>query len=1088
MLMLVSEGQLGRAARVRREIFLTRGMLVITLVASGLLLHELASGLLVALRVGAVSAGVERSVFLVIATVLLYGTVVYQLTRIGQLRRRLTHRTASRALLERAYDEVAPAAVTILVPSFCEEPDIVRRTLISAAVQDYPNRRVVLLIDDPARPVAREARGALHAARRLPGEVAGLLEKPARRFATTLAEFIQRQGEAGLDRRQEACALAELHAEAAAWFDSLAKNSPGEGASERSFRDVTSARPAQAHRERSRLYGACATGAGPPTEAELLHEHRYLAGRFRAEVACFERKLFANLSHEPNKAMNLNAYLGLMGGSFCERQFEDGVHLVPAAPGAAEVVVPDAEFVVTLDADSLLAHDYVLRLVQWLRAPGRERVAVVQTPYSAFPGAAGTLEYIAGATTDIQYLIHQGFTHYGATYWVGANALLRCDALRELRSERTERGHAVPVFIQDRTVIEDTESTIDLIARGWTLHNYPERLAWSATPSDFGALLIQRRRWANGGLIILPKLLWHLSRQASGRGAWTEGFLRIHYLVSIAGVNLALLALIFWPFEDSLRSYWFPAAALPYFFLYGRDLVQLNYRGSDLVRAYALNLLLLPINLAGVVKSLQQVATGGKTPFSRTPKVPGRTPAPALYHVAEWGLLVGMVGALLLDLAAGRWFHAAFLTANGALFGWALVSMVGPSVSLDDLRLQAATWSGHAREIQAGVRKMLRGGLAATAALSIGLLLVGLLDHEARFTTPESIARSYGLPLLAACLAVGFWVLPRLGRLLLASLLMTIVCLDFGLRLAADARDPTVETGIDPEYYQDHARFGYSPKPGVVTSAWKRVNGETVYDVEYAIDGLGRRITPHAETALRDRYLLGFGGSFMFGEGVNPDETLPFEIARLAAGHRAYNYGFHGYGPAQLLARLEEGGLRAEVDEEEGELVYLFIDAHVQRAIGSFIVHTGWAHAAPYYVLDEAQRPARSGSLTSGRPATALVYSLLDGSGLLRWLRADLPLQIGSTHIDFTARLLARSRELFREQFGDQRFSVIIYPGSAYGERLALRLAALGVDTLDYSELFDPSGVDYFIREDWHPSATAYRELAERLVTDLRLN
>ena len=61
-------------------------------------------------------------------------------------------------------------------------------------------------------------------------------------------------------------------------------------------------------------------------------------------------------------------------------------------------------------------------------------------------------------------------------------------------------------YIRDRTVIEDTESTIDMGIHGWRLFNYPERLSYSATPPDFGSLCIQRRRWANGGLLILPKL------------------------------------------------------------------------------------------------------------------------------------------------------------------------------------------------------------------------------------------------------------------------------------------------------------------------------------------------------------------------------------------------------------------------------------------------------------------------------------------------------------------------------------------------------------------------------------------------------
>ena len=62
-----------------------------------------------------------------------------------------------------------------------------------------------------------------------------------------------------------------------------------------------------------------------------------------------------------------------------------------------------------------------------------------------------------------------------------------------------EQGYPVKRYIQDRTVIEDTESSVDLAGCGWQLYNYPERLTYSATPPDFGSLIIQRRRWANGG-------------------------------------------------------------------------------------------------------------------------------------------------------------------------------------------------------------------------------------------------------------------------------------------------------------------------------------------------------------------------------------------------------------------------------------------------------------------------------------------------------------------------------------------------------------------------------------------------------------
>jgi hypothetical protein len=202
--------------------------------------------------------------------------------------------------------------------------------------------------------------------------------------------------------------------------------------------------------------------------------------------------------------------------------------------------------------------------------------------------------------------------------------------------------------------------------------------------------LIQRGRWANGGLLILPKLLRTLARGRLGAAKLLEGWLRIHYLVSIAAMNLSLLALLLWPFENALRTLWFPLAAAPYFFLYGRDLVRMGYPASELLRAYALNLLLLPVHLAGVWKSLRQAVSGRKAPFGRTPKVPDRTAAPAAYHLAEYVLALAIAVGFAADVAAGRWLHAFFLVLNGAALGYALLVLVGPREALEDLR----SWAG----------------------------------------------------------------------------------------------------------------------------------------------------------------------------------------------------------------------------------------------------------------------------------------------------------------------------------------------------------------------------------------------------------
>lgn len=628
----------------------------------------------------------EQGAFSLMVAIFLYGSLVYQVARVGYLRRWQRHRPATCAALERVYESDAPP-LALLIPSYQEEERVVRQALVSAALQEYPNRRVVLLIDDPPEPCDVDAARTLYAARSLPDALAERLSRPAARFRAGVDAFAKRLTQRAVDPAEETRRVAALYAEAAAWLEAEAANSPEHDHTDRHFIQLVLLEPARRHRQRRVELEASVRRGKPLDQPGLRREYRRLAALFDVEITSFERKRYVNLSHEPNKAMNLNSYIGLLGGSYREVMRPDGLHLERAEAGVADVTVPDATFLVTLDADSLLASDYALRLLHLMEQPNNDRVAVAQTPYSAVPGADADLERIAGATTDIQYIIHQGFTCHDASYWVGANACLRKAALDDLKQVDQERGFEVHRFIKDRTVIEDTESSVDLIAEGWRLHNYPARLAYTATPRDFGALLIQRRRWANGGLLIVPKLLRYLSRGPWHRRKLAEAIMRLHYLVSIAGVNVSLLLLLIYPFEHAMQSFWLSVSALPYFMLYGRDLIQLGYRKADVVRAYALNLLLLPVNLTGVYKSLHQAVTGAKAPFGRTPKVRGRTAVPASYLLAEFGLLTVAGAVVLIDLGNGRWFHALFVTVNVGLLAYAIARFVGLTAILEDLRV-----------------------------------------------------------------------------------------------------------------------------------------------------------------------------------------------------------------------------------------------------------------------------------------------------------------------------------------------------------------------------------------------------------------
>jgi hypothetical protein len=282
--------------------------------------------------------------------------------------------------------------------------------------------------------------------------------------------------------------------------------------------------------------------------------------------------------------------------------------------------------------------------------------------------------------------------------------MLRLSALRDIRTFAEERGHQVPIFIQDRTVIEDTGSTVDLIARGWRVRNYPERLAYSATPPDFGALIIQRRRWSNGGLIILPDLLRYLWANPASSRTRGEAAMRIYYLCSPALGSFALLALLLYRFEDSFLNFWLPLAAIPYYFLYGRDLRNCGYSWSDLLRVYGLNLLLIPVNLAGVLRSLQQLLTGRKAAFGRTPKIQFRTPVPPIY-IAFLLVLVSYLTVFgASDVARGSYTHAGFAFGNA----FALIYSIGAFIGWRDSLADLSAWIASGGRPVRGISRLIR--------------------------------------------------------------------------------------------------------------------------------------------------------------------------------------------------------------------------------------------------------------------------------------------------------------------------------------------------------------------------------------------
>ncbi len=637
---------------------------------------------------------IEAIVYVIVVTFLTFSALMYLIARQGALYRFSEHRRVPRGELDlhfSDYDE----AVTVLVPSYAEEPHVVRGTLWSAALQEFPDLRVVLLIDDPPSPTDPDVRAKLEQTRGLAAEIQEALAAPAAQFREAADRFAASFASDPTVAPGDVQALADEYRSAAEWLEAFAESEPVDDHVDEFFVDQVIMGLARELRLTLLALDASIEQGSGPDAARILTLMRRLERIFRAEMSTFERKKYASLSSEANKAMNLNSYISVMGKSWNVEETADGTVLRPAPEGeAGDVSFPDSTYLLTLDADSMLLRDYCLRLVYLLEQPENARVAVTQTPYSSFRGAPTRIERVAGATTDLQHMLHQGMSYYNATFWVGANAVIRKEALEDIVEVEVVGGFEIRTYIQDRTVIEDTESSVDLGTHGWSLVNYPERLSYSATPPDFGSLVVQRRRWANGGLLILPKFWDQLGarRLKRERVLLSEFLLRANYMASISWASFGLVLLLAYPFDGRLLSPFVLAAALPYFIAMGSDLRESGHRFSDIFRIYGFNLVLLPVNIAGVVKSFQQMITGEKIPFARTPKVKDRTAAPAIYVIVPYVIVAFSIFTLVRDIPEQNWGNVIFASFNALMAAGAIRAYIGIRNSFVDVWLGFLGW------------------------------------------------------------------------------------------------------------------------------------------------------------------------------------------------------------------------------------------------------------------------------------------------------------------------------------------------------------------------------------------------------------
>ncbi len=311
-----------------------------------------------------------------------------------------------------------------------------------------------------------------------------------------------------------------------------------------------------------------------------------------------------------------------------------------------------------------------------------------------------------------------------------------------------------------------------------------------------------------------------------------------------------------------------------------------------------------------------------------------------------------------------------------------------------------------------------------------------------------------------------------------------------GLRLLHIPTDKAIAEFLEPFYLGDNNGIIWMYHGDHRSSQTNPKNGEIIYDKVYTIDRFGKRQTSLPDDHPKRNFILFFGCSYTFGTGLDDDQTLPSVVGTAAKGFQSYNFATMGDGPFDALAKVEDTDFHEQVQQEQGLIVYVFIDAHIGNRIRQVIMSEYCRGHRPCYTENPDQTIKRTGSFNTSKPIQSYLCEVTNRSNLLRLIKRKWRQSPNEKNFKMTALAINTFFKKFKERYPMSKAVLLIYPGSSYHKSFLPYLDKT-IAVLDYSALFSPYGDDlkkYSLSPfDLHPSPFAIQLLADRMVQDLGL-
>lgn len=382
--------------------------------------------------------------------------------------------------------------------------------------------------------------------------------------------------------------------------------------------------------------------------------------------------------------------------------------------------------------------------------------------------------------------------------------------------------------------------------------------------------------------------------------------------------------------------------------------------------------------------------------------------------------------------------------------------------------------------------------MAATARnLSLAALMLALVAAAA-LTLPSAMWACLVATLLGFAGVVLFrgngW---RTGSLLVAAVALSLTLLDaFAGLLSPTAHGAGLIRTVEPRWWpQPHPVLGFRPAPDSTAVADATFDGQPVYHQTYHIDSEGGRATPEAPAGA-DLYLF-LGDSFMFGQGIADNETMPWLFATANDGKiRALNLSAPGNAPNHLVRAFEAGLFDRYIGQKVKAVIVWIIPAQLARTTGD----GSWLGSSPRYELSDGKL-VHTGTFTEYRlshPLDGLKYYLGER---FPFIEAIGEKQRQEEQLRLFVAMMARLQQYAREKFNAPLVVVYSWPDEKsrglHGDSaikqselvdVIVQMRKLGIELIRVDDLTSGQPTDkLLIPHDGHPTRYTNQLIAAEL-------